>query len=162
MSSSLFKLSVLLCYNIAMSNGDKKLKLPVGWENDDLSVLSSLQPAKESWHENDSEGQLSVDVAQTEADLIIVATMAGTPPDKIELHLHNDLLTIRGERTPPIEESASYFYQESFWGKFSRTIILPVNVKSELAQAQYKNGVLIIRLPKSDANSEIPIMVIEE
>lgn len=138
------------------------MKLPVGWENDDFSILSSLQAEKESWHERESEGQLSVDVAQTDTELVIIATMAGTPPEKIELHLNNDLLTIRGERTPPVEASASYFYQESFWGKFSRTIVLPVNVKSEMASAQYKNGVLVIRLPKSDAGNEIPIMVIEE
>lgn len=145
-----------------MLDNDKKLKLPVGWDNDDYSILSSLQTAKESWHEHSAEGQLSVDVAQTDAELIIVATMAGTSPDKIELHLHNDLLTIRGERTSPVEASVEYFYQESFWGKFSRTIVLPVNVKAEMAQAQYKNGVLVIRLPKSDTNNEIPIMVIEE
>lgn len=109
-------------YNIIMSDSGKKMKLPVGWENDDFSILSSLRAEKESWQERESEGQLSVDVAQTDTELVIVATMAGTPPEKIELHLNNDLLTIRGERTPPVEASASYFYQESFWGKFSRTI----------------------------------------
>lgn len=144
-----------------MTYNPKKFTLPVGLENDDFSILSSLK-AGGNWHEQESEGQLSVDVAHTAGELIIVATMAGTPPEKIELHLHNDLLTIRGERTPPVESGAGYFYQECFWGKFSRTIVLPVDVSGEMAQAQYKNGVLVIRLPKTDKRNEIPIMVIEE
>jgi len=145
-----------------MEGSSKKIKLPIGLENDDFSVFSSLQNVKKEWQEREAEGQLSVDVAHTDQDLIVVATMAGTPPEKIELHLYNDLLTIRGERTPPVEAGASYFYQECYWGRFSRTIVLPANVKSELAQAQYKNGVLVIRLPKAEAGSQIPIMVIEE
>ncbi|MEK7680766.1 MAG: Hsp20/alpha crystallin family protein [Patescibacteria group bacterium] len=116
----------------------------------------------EDWRGEEAEGQLAVDVAQTESELVIIAAMAGTPPENLEIHLHNDLLTIRGERKSPMNLAVEHFYQECFWGKFSRTIILPEHVKHELAKAQYKNGILIISLPKSNSNNEIPIMVIEE
>jgi HSP20 family protein len=109
-----------------------------------------------------AEGQLAVDVLQTEHELIVVAAMAGTKPEHIQLHLHNDLLTIRGERFSPVSVAGEYFYQECYWGKFSRSIILPADVRAELAQAQYSNGVLTIKLPKIDNRNSIPIMVIEE
>ncbi len=117
---------------------------------------NSSQPAREE------EGELLVDVAQTEKEVIIVATMAGTPPDKIELHLHNDLLTIRGERQSPVPKEADFFHKENFWGKFSRSIVLPVDVKHELSKADYKNGILIVHLLKEIANKSIPIVIIEE
>lgn len=109
-----------------------------------------------------SEGELAVDVLETAEELIVVATMAGTRAEDIELHLHNDFLTIRGRREPPIEGPANYFYQECFWGRFSRTIVLPTDVRAELARSEYKNGILAIHLPKSRPAGAIPIMVIEE
>lgn len=111
---------------------------------------------------NTDEAQLCVDVATTKDEVIIIATMAGTPPDKLELHLHNDLITIRGERFSPGPANAEYFHQETFWGKFSRSIVLPVDVKHELSKAEYKNGVLVIHLPKIVSDERIPIEVIED
>lgn len=143
------------------NNQSKKVSFPINTaENQiDFSLFSSL---KNQNGEHITEGQLAVDVAQTEDELIVVAAMAGTPPENIELHLHNDLLTIRGERKSPIGEMSEHFYQECYWGKFSRSIVLPVDVKSEMIQATYSNGVLIVRLPKANQNSDIPIMIIEE
>lgn len=108
------------------------------------------------------EGQLSVDVLETAEELVVVATMAGTRSEDIELHLHNDFLTIRGRRIAPVPGAAHYFYEECFWGPFSRTIVLPVDVKADLAQSEYKNGVLTIRLPKASLLSTIPILVVED
>lgn len=143
----------------------KKTKISIASqvdEDNELDFLSSLQGSNYDWQEHESDGQLAVDVAQTDEELIVAATMAGTDPDKIGLHLHNDLLTIRGERFSPILERADYYHQETYWGKFSRTIVLPTEVSCELVQAQYKNGVLTIRLPKRKADNKIPILVIDE
>ena len=144
------------------NNQSKKITFPSNIldEPADFSLFSSL---KNEGGEHVAEGQLAVDVAQTQDELIVTAAMAGTPPDCIELHLNNDLLTIRGERKSPVDVGAEHFYQECYWGKFSRSIVLPVDVKSEMIQATYSNGVLIVRLPKAKQhNSDIPIMVIEE
>jgi len=142
----------------------KKVSFPINTaENQpDFSVFPEGIPLGLPLNEHAAEGQLAVDVAQTVDELVVIAAMAGTAPENIELHLHNDLLTIRGERKSPIEATAEHFYQEGYWGKFSRSIVLPVDVKAEMVQAQYKNGVLIIRLPKANQNSDIPIMIIEE
>jgi len=138
---------------------------PMTLEVEDESSTDSLFPAlltekNQNWSED--EGQLNIDVAEGEDDLIIVATMAGTSSNKLELHLQNDLLIIRGERFSPISSSAQYFHRELFWGKFSRTIVLPVDVQHELAAAEYKNGILVVRLPKVKTNKSIPIIVVEE
>ena len=137
-----------------------KINLPLDFEQTNNLSLNSSKDF--DWQNHEVEGQLAVDVAEDENDLVITATMAGTPADKLELHLQNDLLTIRGERTSELPANVKYFYQECFWGKFSRTIVLPADVKYELAQAEYKNGVLTIRLPKRNTQSEIPILVVDE
>ena len=109
------------------------------------------------------EGQLSVDVLETAEDLVILSTLAGANMQDIEVSLHNDLLTIRGSRPEPvIEGEIRYFHKECFWGRFSRTIVLPVDVKSDLAQAEYKNGVLTIAIPKQKHNARIPVVIVEE
>ena len=118
----------------------------------------------EDWQEEQLEGQLTVDVAQTEKEVLVVSTMAGAISDQIEVYLHNDLLTIRGQRVSPLAEAgdADYFHQECFWGKFSRTIVLPVDVKPDSARAEYRNGVLIIRLLKQRVDTKIPVMIEDE
>ena len=144
-----------------MNEQKKGFSFPL--ESADESVDFSLFSGKRNeGYESVAEGQLAIDVAQTAEEVIVVAAMAGTLPEDIELHLHNDLLTIRGKRISPAENAAEYFHQGCYWGKFSRSVILPVDVKSELVQAQYRNGMLVIRLPKAKTNTAIPIMVIEE
>lgn len=139
-----------------------KIYLPVDSQSSEEEELSlSFGNLGSNWHEEE-EGQLSVDVAQTKEELIVVATMAGADPEKIELHIHNDLLTIRGYRKSPVPFEAEYLVSESYWGKFSRTIVLPVDIKPELARAEYKSGVLTVHLPKSFSDNNIPIFVVEE
>ncbi|KKQ27617.1 MAG: Small heat shock protein [Candidatus Magasanikbacteria bacterium GW2011_GWC2_37_14] len=117
----------------------------------------------DNWHEEQLEGQLAVDVAETVNEIVIVSTMAGAEFDKIEVFLHNDLLTIRGARNSPLENNqVGYFHEECFWGKFSRTIILPMEVKGDLAKAEYKNGVLTITVPKLKIDRKIPVMIVED
>ena len=127
------------------------------------SIRVVPQPDEPSrWQPSVAEGQLSVDVLETEDKLIIIATMAGTRAEDIELHLHNDFLTIRGRRQSPAPASANYFNQECFWGTFSRTIVLPVDVQGSEAQSEYAKGILTITLPKTAPRRSIPIMVVEE
>jgi len=127
-----------------------------------LDFLSSLSKNNDTNGAREEEAQLAVDVAQTENEVIIVAPIAGAPPENIELHLHNDVLTIRGERRSPMPSKAQYFYQETYWGKFSRTVVLPVEVKVEMAKAEYKNGTLMIILPKTQVEGKIQITIVDE
>ncbi|OGH93865.1 MAG: hypothetical protein A2538_03315 [Candidatus Magasanikbacteria bacterium RIFOXYD2_FULL_41_14] len=129
---------------------------------DGLRIVARVANENFSGPHPEPEGQLSIDVGETDAEIIVVATMAGTAPDRIELHLHNDVLTIRGERQSPLPDTAQRFYSECYWGRFSRTIVLPAPVRPELASAEYKFGALIIHLTKIKNDSSIPIYVVEE
>ena len=128
----------------------------------DETVFLALEANGEAPNTLEGEGKLSVDVLQSESEVAIVATMAGTKPEDIELHLHNDLLTIRGHRHNPASPSFEPYFTECFWGSFSRTIVLPADVRPELARAEYRHGVLPISLPKAKPDNSIPIMVVEE
>ncbi|MDD2758527.1 MAG: Hsp20/alpha crystallin family protein [Patescibacteria group bacterium] len=145
------------------SPSPERIILPLEPQEDlsaDLAFLSSLKEAAAM--ENNNEGQLSVDVAETESELIVVATMAGTPKENIELHLRNDLLTIRGERCSPVPGGSHHHFDECYWGRFSRSIVLPVDVHFSSAKAEYKNGLLVVRFSKTRSDQNIPIFVVEE
>lgn len=99
--------------------------------------------------EEGTEGQLAVDVYQTAGEIIIKSTIAGVRPEDLNVSINNDMLTIKGTRYQ--EEKVpgeNYFLKECYWGSFSRTIILPVDVKQEKIEAIIKDGVLTVRLPK--------------
>lgn len=101
--------------------------------------------------ELDEEGQLTVDVYQDKDNIVVQSTVAGVNPDDLEIHITNESVTIRGkrERNEKIEDK-DFFYQECFWGAFSRSIILPAEVDAEKSVAALKNGILTIRMPKLD------------
>ena len=62
------------------------------------------------------------------------------------------MVTIRGERRRLYDiDPQDYFYQECYWGTFSRSIILPVEIDADRAEAKIKNGILTIRIPKANA-----------
>lgn len=96
------------------------------------------------------EGQLAVDVFQTPTDIIITSAIAGVSAEDLDIAVHRDMVTIRGRRKQDTETTdREYLFQECYWGGFSRTIILPVEVQSDRANASLKNGILTLRLPKA-------------
>ncbi len=97
----------------------------------------------------ESEGQLAVDVYQTPTEIVIQSTVAGVDPENLDIAITNESVTVRGrrERFERVKDD-DYFYQECYWGRFARSVILPQEVDPEKAVASLKNGVLSIRLPK--------------
>lgn len=107
-----------------------------------------------------SEGQLTIDVYQTDNDIIIKSTIAGVKPEDLDVSINNDMVSIRGERKNDEQVSEeNYYYQECYWGNFSRSVILPVDVLSEKIEASMKNGILTVRLPKADTTKTKKIQV---
>ena len=97
----------------------------------------------------ESEGQLTIDVYQTPNEIVIMSTIAGVSPEDIDITMANDMITIKGNRKKNEEVSEEdYYYQECYWGPFSRSVILPIDIEIDQAQASMKNGILTIRLPK--------------
>ncbi len=109
------------------------------------------QVGTEEWMADTSQGQLVVDIYEREEDLIIESTIAGVKAQDIDITIEPDLIVIRGERKKPKnEENKRYYYQECFWGKFSRTLVLPFPIKPDQVKANFKNGMLIISLPRAE------------
>jgi len=98
---------------------------------------------------SESEGQLTIDVYQTPNEIVIKSTIAGVKPEDIDISITNDMITIKGRRQKDEEvKEEDYYYQECYWGPFSRSVILPVDVEVDRADASMKNGILTIKLPK--------------
>ncbi|PIR95192.1 hypothetical protein COT95_00040 [Candidatus Falkowbacteria bacterium CG10_big_fil_rev_8_21_14_0_10_37_6] len=122
---------------------------------------SSAPDLTDQWFDQDyEEGQLAIDVYQTEKDIVVKSTIAGVKPEDIDISVNNDMLTIRGVRKLAEEVSEeNYFYQECYWGSFSRSIILPIEVKTDKIDAIIENGVLTVKLPKIKTNTQVSIKV---
>lgn len=117
----------------------------------------------QEWLGGDEDGQLSVDVYETDKDIIIKSTIAGVKPEDLDISIHNDMLTIRGKREHEEKiEKENYFYRECYWGNFSRSIILPVDVLAEKIDATIKNGVLTVVLPKAKKTKVIKVKEIDQ
>lgn len=102
--------------------------------------------------QEEQEGQLTVDVFQDDTNIVVQSTIAGVAPDDLDVSITNDMVTIRGERRRSYDmDDEDYFYQECYWGTFSRSIILPVEIDADRAEAKIKNGILTIRIPKANA-----------
>ncbi len=113
-----------------------------------ISLPADREKATDDWLP-DSEGQLTIDVYQTPADIVIKSTIAGVNPEDLDITITNDMVTIKGRREKDETiAGGDYYYQECYWGAFSRSVILPVDVEAEKADASMKNGILTIRLPK--------------
>jgi HSP20 family protein len=107
------------------------------------------------------EGQLAVDVYQTKDTLVIQSAIAGITPDSLDVSIEGDMVTIKGVREKPQEEEAAdYFYQECFWGPFSRQIVLSVEVDPGRTEAILKDGILTVKVPKIERQGKRKIQVI--
>ena len=122
------------------------------------SALKNVFPNKEKkWPE--PEGQLAVDVYQTEDELIIQSAVAGVKPESLDITAQGDTVSIKGSRENNQKEEKNYFYQECYWGKFSREIIMPTEADASRAQASMTDGILTIRIPKIEKDKKKKISV---
>lgn len=127
------------------------------------NIVPELVPQDESWLERPDEGELSVDVYEKGDDVIIKSTIAGIKPNDLDIFIENDMVTIRGKRHEDEDlKNRNFFLRECYWGNFSRTVILPVHIKGDEAQAVLKNGVLKIIIPKARKTAKINIEEIPE
>jgi HSP20 family protein len=119
-------------------------------ESEDYGDQSEPKVKKDEEWLNDYEGQLNIDMFQTKDNVIIKSTIAGVRPEDIDITVANDMVNIKGTRRK--EETIAtddYFYQECYWGNFSRSVIVPVDIDSENIEADLKDGILTVIIPKA-------------
>jgi HSP20 family molecular chaperone IbpA len=110
--------------------------------------------------EEEEEGQLTIDVYQTNGEIVVQSMIAGVLPENLSIMITRDMITIKGKREEnrTIKEG-DYYVRELYWGSFSRTINLPEEVDPEEAEAIEKHGLLIIKLPKINKNKQTNLKV---
>jgi HSP20 family protein len=114
-------------------------------------IIRTKEEKEDLWADGEPEGQLTVDVYQTANDIVVESAIAGVAPDNIDVNVTTDSISIRGSRKrEKTVRDEDYLYQECYWGKFGRSIILPQEVDPEGAVVKFKNGILTVTLPKAN------------
>lgn len=115
-------------------------------------VYADSSSADSGWMtrtDEEMDGQLAVDVYQTEDELVVKAPIAGVAKDDLDISVTDETITIKGIRREKTQEvHREYFAEECYWGAFSRSYQLPVQVSAEHAKAVLKDGILTVVLPK--------------
>lgn len=95
------------------------------------------------------EGELTVDVYQTEKEIVVISAVAGVKHENLDISVIDDVLIIKGSRiSPPKEKGADYFTQECYWGNFSKRIIITDEIDPSKIDALMKEGILTIKIPR--------------
>jgi HSP20 family protein len=137
--------------------GEENEAVEVELARANTGVLSTARPRMKTkrddadWAAGEPEGQLTVDVYQTADEIVVESAIAGVHPDDLDITVTTDSISIRGNRAREKNvRDEDYLYQECYWGKFGRSIILPQEVDPENAEVTFKNGILTVHLPKAN------------
>ncbi|WP_380803923.1 Hsp20/alpha crystallin family protein [Sphingobium tyrosinilyticum] len=106
-----------------------------------------------------SPGWPSLEVKESEDQVTITAELPGLNEKDIELSIYNGVLTLKGEKKSEHQDK-DRGWSERFYGRFDRSIVLPMGADEEHCDAHFSDGVLTVRLPKSEATEKerrIPI-----
>jgi len=139
-----------------------KEETPVKAEKTKKSRQKKTEETREKWFEPGGK-KLTIDLYKVGEELVIQSTIAGVKPEDLEITIQGDIVTIKGVRIKPDEEpSKSYYYQECYWGPFSRQIVLPEEVDPSRMEASLQEGILIIRIPRIEKEKKRIIAIKRE
>jgi len=117
---------------------------------DRLFEDSFVRPSR-FWPDQLGRGELPVDMYQTANDVVVKASLPGIKPEEVDITISGDTLTIKGEQKEEQEiKQEDYLCRERYYGAFHRSLLLPVQVKSDKAEAVFENGILTLTLPKAE------------
>jgi len=95
------------------------------------------------------EAMPKIDIKETKDSIVVKAELPGIEEDEVDVEIMDNVMTISGEKAEEkVEDGEGYHYKESHTGSFARSFSLPADVKAEKAEAEMKNGVLTITVPK--------------
>jgi HSP20 family protein len=93
----------------------------------------------------------AVDLYEEKDDIVVKAELPGMDKDNIEVNLTDHTLTIKGEKKQEEEiKEKDYYRAERSYGSFLRSLELPKEVHGDKVKASFKNGILEVRLPKTE------------
>jgi HSP20 family protein len=115
-----------------------------------------------SWPNSEEEGELAIDLYETSDSLVLQAIIGAVKAKDLDISITNDMITIKGERNRDNKDIIKFYYNECFWGKFSRSLVLPFEINADKAEAVLKNGLLTITLPKIEKTKKKTLAIEEE
>lgn len=93
----------------------------------------------------------AIDMYQTDNEVVVRAALPGIKADDVQINVTGDILSIKGEIKQKEEaKDKAWHIRERRWGSFERNVILPTEVVSDKAKAEFEDGVLTISLPKAE------------
>jgi HSP20 family protein len=101
-----------------------------------------------SWHVRSTTWSPPTDVYETDEDYVVKVEIAGMRDEDFEVAFENGILVIRGNR-PDLHQRRAYHQMEIRFGRFELTVEIPIRVDIERAKAEYKDGFLVVTLPKA-------------
>ena len=106
------------------------------------------------------EGILPVDIAQTDTDVVVRASLPGYKKEDIDLRIEKGVLSIKATKQSDKEvENEKFYRRERFMGSVSRRIALPGMVRNDASSAELVDGVLTLRVPIAEANKPKQILI---
>ena len=148
----------------AFLGGDEDLAQPVEVPQPVAEMPQELsEPIDDEWENTDDfPGQLAVDVYETADKLVVKARTAGISKSDLDVSISDNILTISGVLSGGEDEQTTRWHiQECYWGEFSRTIALPVQVREDenSVKAELKDGVLTITFEKEKTEAPKKIAI---
>ena len=108
-------------------------------------------PTVEMWHNADATLTFPVDVSDADDHIVVKAALPGIKPDEVDVSVNDGVLTIKGEtERDDTSEGVNFYRRELHYGNYSRSITLPAVVDHDKADAEFKDGLLTITLPKAE------------
>ncbi len=102
----------------------------------------------------------TVDVYETDKEVVVKVELPGVKKEDIEVSIRDNALHIRGEKKEEKEEKTETYHRlERVYGRFERVVPLPTEVKVDTAKAEFKDGVLEIRIAKAESAKERKIEI---
>lgn len=102
----------------------------------------------------------AIDVYEDKDNVVVEATLAGINPDDVSIAINDDVLTIDGQRQSTSEvDEKNYYRKEVRTGSFHRSVLLPVSVHSDKAEATFENGLLRVVLPREEKSKSKNIKI---
>ena len=140
---------------------EEPVDTPVDTQNAVTEQIYEEEVADDDWDEDeDIPGQLAVDVYETADKLIIKARTAGIERKDLDVSISDNILTISGVLSGSEDDKVVQWHiQECYWGEFSRTIALPVQVKEDGVEAVLKDVVLTVSFEKEKTEAKKRILV---
>ncbi len=104
--------------------------------------------------------QPAVDMYQTDTDVVVKASLPGMKSEDVDISVTGDVITLKGEHKEEHEVNEdNYFRKEMRYGSFTRSLPIPVAVNVDKAEAEFQDGVLTVKMPKTEESKPKAVKV---